>query len=170
MGRLGFSAKVARIYFLAGECKMNVKLFSLLLLSLMTIRCSPKIQPVENASEAPITLRGLIFVDMYGDTVNQYPLLCKGFGYHPDGAEFVFKHPSHGNRQEYHAVFPKGITPPKKKALESQRFTLHGDFVIIQEPPVGQRKEEPHRVRKGNVIGYKYFLVSSWSSEKAKDT
>jgi len=123
-------------------------------------KASTQITCQDKINNTPVTLRGLTFIDMYGPKVNEYPLLCSGFGYHPGGSEFVFKAP--GKPVEYHAVFPKGLIPPKKEQLENQRFILHGAFVTIRQKPDGQSIEKPNKPVKGNLYGYQYFLVSSW--------
>jgi len=113
---------------------------------------------------ATVELRGVTYVDMYAPAYRtQRPLLCGQGRHYPEGTEMVFTHAE--KKAEYHAVFPKGVTPPRKSEVGS-RITLHGRFEAIQSATDGEAQQDPNRLFKRIPAGYPYFVVSSWEVEK----
>lgn len=116
----------------------------------------------QKSSDAPVTLRGLVYEDMHSPHyLTQRPLLT--INYFPGGAEMIFKRPA--AEEEIHAVFPKGIPAPQKDEL-SGTFTLNGEFETIKTQPDNTTPPRPVRMEKGYLIGYRYFKVSSWERTK----
>jgi len=113
---------------------------------------------------ATAELHGVTYVDMYAPAyTTQRPLLCGQGRHYPEGTEMVFKHSE--KKAEYHAVFPKGVTPPRKSELDNC-LTLHGRFEAIQSTPDGKALQEPNQPLKRIPFGYRYFVVASWEMEK----
>ena len=109
-------------------------------------------------------LHGVTYVDMYAPAyMTQRPLLCGEGRHYPGGTEMVFNHSD--KKAEYHAVFPKGVRPPRKSECVNS-LTLHGRFEVIRSAPDGKALKEPDRLVKRIPHGYRYFVVSSWELEK----
>lgn len=135
-------------------------LISLSVIACLSIHCSNS----EVSTTGHDTLHGVTYVDMFAPAyTNQRPLLSGEGRYYPGGAEMVFKHSE--EKAEYHAVFPKGVTPPRKSELDHS-LTLRGRFEAIRATPEGKAFEELDRPVKQIPYGYRYFVVSSWEIDK----
>jgi hypothetical protein len=101
-----------------------------------------------------ITLGNLVYVDMNArNYTTQHPLVCVEGGDFPTGKELIFRHLESG--ESIHAVFPKGIMPPKD--LDGE-FIFHGHFQSIQ-------KWGHYKLKKPGK-DYRYFVVSSYETVK----
>ena len=105
---------------------------------------------VQDASSE--TLVNLVYIDPASATT-QHPLVCGAERDFPAGRELAFRNPQ--SQEFVHAVFPKGVTPPKR--LDG-KLVLHGHYQAIQDRKTYTLKQPPE--------DYRYFVVSSWEYEK----
>ena len=107
----------------------------------------------ETQSRPSITLKNLVYVDMYAADHRQRPLVCGAGGDSSTGRELAFRQVE--SKETVHAVFPAGVTPPE--TLDS-KFVLRGHFQGIQNM-------DRYKFKKPEK-DYRYFVVSSWEHKK----
>lgn len=114
------------------------------------IDSSPQRESPEAQDRRSITLKNLVYVDMYAaDYATQHPLVCGAGRDFPTGSELAFKQVE--SKETVHAVFPAGVASPE--TLDG-KFVLHGHFQGIQQRD-GHDFKPPGK-------DYRYFVVSSW--------
>lgn len=123
--------------------------FAILTILMIGSACrSDKLEAIDS-NKRTTAIKNLVLIPPDSPGMPSYPLMCVKGGDYPNGVEQIFRK-KQDDSTLIHAVFPEGLTAPKKSEAE---FILKGHFQKIQKRERFVHKKPPQ--------DYQYFVVRS---------